>query len=93
MAFALTALLAIAGCAAKEALPMPETVGLSCRANKMDDQALVGKTETDAAALLKGCPWRVSERDGQSLPGTMDYVPERRNLGLAGGKVIWVRRG
>ena len=55
--------------------------------------ALVGKTEADAAALLDGCLWRVLERDGKSLPGTMDYRQERRDLGIRDGKVIWVRRG
>jgi len=35
----------------------------------------------------------VLERDGKSLPGTMDYRQERRNLGIRDGKVIWVRRG
>jgi hypothetical protein len=32
-------------------------------------------------------------RDGKSLPGTMDYREERRDLGIRDGKVIWVRRG
>ena len=45
------------------------------------------------AAQLDGCLWRVLERDGKSLPGTMDYRQDRRNLGIRDGKVIWVRRG
>lgn len=64
-----------------------------CTADKLGDQALVGKTEQAAAALLKGCRWRVIERDGESLPHTMDYWPDRRNLGIAKGRVIWVKRG
>ncbi|RXZ45304.1 hypothetical protein [Crenobacter cavernae] len=94
MAIALTALIAVGGCASQKAQPaMSETAGFVCSAAKMDDKELVGKTEKEAEALLNGCPWRIAQRDGQSLPGTMDYRPDRRNLGIANGKVIWVRRG
>lgn len=65
----------------------------ACKADAAPDDALIGKTEADAAALLDGCLWRVLERDGKSLPGTMDYRQERRDLGVRDGKVIWVRRG
>lgn len=64
-----------------------------CQAAAVADDTLIGKSEQDATALLKGCLWRVSERDGKALPGTMDYREERRNLGVQNGKVIWVRRG
>ncbi|KVM59086.1 hypothetical protein WJ58_09750 [Burkholderia ubonensis] len=65
----------------------------TCKADAAPDDALVGKSEAEAAAMLGGCAWRVGERDGQSLPGTMDYREDRRNLGIKAGKVIWVRRG
>ncbi|KVC70949.1 hypothetical protein WI73_00480 [Burkholderia ubonensis] len=65
----------------------------ACKADAAPDDALVGKSEADAAAMLGGCAWRVGERDGRSLPGTMDYREDRRNLGIKAGKVIWVRRG
>ncbi|CAJ0805546.1 hypothetical protein LMG19083_04252 [Ralstonia psammae] len=65
----------------------------ACKAAAAPDDALIGKSEQDVTALLNGCPWRVSERDGKALPGTMDYREDRRNLGIQGGKVIWVRRG
>ncbi|AOJ62227.1 hypothetical protein WJ32_07000 [Burkholderia ubonensis] len=65
----------------------------ACKADAAPDDALVGKSEADAAAMLGGCAWRVGERDGQSLPGTMDYREDRRNLGIKADKVIWVRRG
>ncbi|MCO5401454.1 hypothetical protein [Ralstonia soli] len=65
----------------------------TCQAAAASDDALIGKTEHEATALLNGCLWRISERDGKVLPGTMDYRQERRNLGLQNGKVIWVRRG
>jgi len=77
---------ATAGGAARNAAPM-------CSADGAPDDALIGKTEAEATALLDGCLWRVLERDGKSLPGTMDYREERRDLGIRDGKVIWVRRG
>lgn len=104
-ALALTALMAIAGCMtnaqpvstppsqAQPAQSQPESPRYNCETDQMGDQALVGRTEQEAAELLNGCRWRVVERDGQSLPGTMDYAPERRNLAIRNGKVIWVRRG
>ncbi|OXI48706.1 hypothetical protein [Burkholderia aenigmatica] len=71
----------------------PAGTSQACKADAGPDDALVGKTEADAAAQLDGCLWRVLERDGKALPGTMDYRQERRNLGIRDGKVIWVRRG
>lgn len=64
-----------------------------CQADQVPDASLVGKTEAEALVLLKGCPSRIGERDGQQFPGTMDFDPSRRTLGIAGGKVTWVRRG
>ncbi|KWH50328.1 hypothetical protein LGM42_14515 [Burkholderia sp. AU39826] len=105
MLVALVASATFAGCAdmntqhrnatAGGAATIPAQPGATpaCKADATPDDALVGKTETDAAALLDGCLWRVLERDGKSLPGTMDYREERRNLGIRDGKVIWVRRG
>ena len=67
--------------------------GAGCAADKQDDNALVGKTEQEATALLSGCVWRIGERDGEQFAGTMDYNEARRTLGIAAGKVTWVRRG
>lgn len=64
-----------------------------CQADQVPDASLVGKTEAEALVQLKGCPWRIGERDGQQFPGTMDFDPTRRTLGIAAGKVTWVRRG
>ena len=64
-----------------------------CQADQMQDGSLVGRSEGEATALLEGCPWRIGERDGQQFPGTMDFNPMRRTLGIAAGKVTWVRRG
>ncbi|AOR69372.1 hypothetical protein BBJ41_05335 [Burkholderia stabilis] len=98
MMMALVAGATFAGCAdmnTKITSPgsTPANGGQACKADAGPDDALIGKTEADAAAQLGGCLWRVLERDGQSLPGTMDYRQERRNLGIRDGKVIWVRRG
>lgn len=64
-----------------------------CAADKLADDALVGKPEAEAIALLDGCAWRIGQRDAQQFPGTMDYRPDRRTLGIAGGLVVWVKRG
>lgn len=64
-----------------------------CQADKLSDDNLVGRPEAEALELLRGCAWRLGERDGQQYPGTMDYNPQRRTLGIKGGKVAWVRRG
>ncbi|ODV43542.1 hypothetical protein AWV79_16655 [Cupriavidus sp. UYMMa02A] len=80
------------------ATPMPGPQGArgtpeGCQADKLGDESLVGKTEAEAIAMLQGCAWRLGERDGQQFPGTMDYNPQRRTLGITSGKVAWVRRG
>ncbi|KUY68172.1 hypothetical protein WI25_20705 [Burkholderia cepacia] len=93
---ALVASATFSGCANMNTKHPNATAGgavSACKADAAPDDALVGKTEADAAALLDGCLWRVLERDGKSLPGTMDYRQERRDLGIRDGKVIWVRRG
>lgn len=64
-----------------------------CVADRQEDAALVGQTEQQATVLLSGCVWRIGERDGEKFAMTMDYLETRRTLGIAGGKVIWVRRG
>ncbi|MDQ0144073.1 hypothetical protein J2T05_005703 [Cupriavidus necator] len=93
----------LAGCAAAPAepaaqAPVPGPQGsrgtpAGCAADKLADDALVGKPEAEAIGLLQGCAWRLGERDGQQFPGTMDYNPQRRTLGIQAGKVVWVRRG
>ncbi|WP_186426092.1 hypothetical protein [Cupriavidus metallidurans] len=91
----------VAGCASQPpAEPIPNSgpqggrgTPEGCQADKLGDEALIGKTEAEAAALLKGCAWRFGSRDGQSLPATMDYNPQRRSIDVVGGKVTAVRRG
>ncbi|WP_316682334.1 hypothetical protein [Ralstonia flaminis] len=103
MLAAVAAIASIAGCSTTGTgqtknggeAPMAEHTqpATTCQAASAPDDTLIGKSEQDATALLNGCLWRVSERDGKALPGTMDYREERRNLGIQNGKVIWVRRG
>lgn len=88
------------GACASEPLPSIEPPPLGgagtpqgCAADNMPDDALVGKPEAEAIKLLTGCPWRVGQRDAHQYPGTMDFVQERRTLGIAGGIVVWVKRG
>lgn len=64
-----------------------------CGANRHPDEALVGKSEAELSKLLEGCPWRVTERDGQPLPATRDYNKERRNVGIKDGVAVWIKRG
>ncbi|MEO6918014.1 MAG: hypothetical protein ABI171_03100 [Collimonas sp.] len=91
---------ALQGCAsmadpapAPQSEPHAANSAAGCAADKQDDNALVGKTEQQAITLLTGCMWRIGERDGEQFAGTMDYQEARRTLGIATGKVIWVRRG
>lgn len=91
---------ALQGCTSMdEPAPTPPTEthasssSSGCAADKQADSALVGKTEQDAVAMLSGCVWRIGERDGEQFAGTMDYQEARRTLGIAAGKVTWVRRG
>lgn len=51
---------------------------------------LVGKNEKEAsdAVLAAGLAVRVVQRDGEDLPSTMDYRPDRVNLSIDKGLVI-----
>ncbi|MGO4325986.1 hypothetical protein AB4Z48_14135 [Cupriavidus sp. 2TAF22] len=90
----------VAGCAAQTATPVPNPgpqggrgTPEGCQADKVGDDALIGKAEADAVTLLQGCAWRFGDREGQHMPATMDYNPQRRTLDVKGGKVTAVRRG
>ena len=91
----------MAGCAAQptvSAVPNPGPQGgrgtpEGCQADKVGDGALIGRSEADAVGLLSGCAWRFGEREGQHMPGTMDYNLQRRTLDVKDGKVTAVRRG
>lgn len=99
LAFAATGVTVLAACASEPPPgPPPPPMGgaatpQGCAADKLADDALVGKPEAEAIALLDGCAWRIGQRDAQQFPGTMDYRPDRRTLGIAGGLVVWVKRG
>ena len=57
--------------------------------------AYVGLTEQEASAKAKdaGFTSRVIMRDGQSVPATMDYNPDRLNFVIESGKVTLVTTG
>lgn len=99
LACAATGVTVLAACASEPPPgPPPPPMGgaatpQGCAADKLADDALVGKPEAEAIALLDGCAWRIGQRDAQQFPGTMDYRPDRRTLGIAGGLVVWVKRG
>ncbi len=59
------------------------------------EQAYIGKTEKAAGELAEAneLPWRVVEREGEKLPVTMDYRPERLNFFIKDGKVFKVTKG
>lgn len=101
MAIAAIFILPMAGCAtAPDPVPkiMPGPQGTSgipenCKAERLGDDALIGKLENEVTTLLTGCRWRIGERDGKPSPGTMDYFEDRRTLGIVDGKVAWIKRG
>ena len=67
----------------------------SSSAPDTDDEAYVGLTEEQALAKAEeaGVPARVVARNGESLPRTMDYRPERLGFTVVDGRVTAVGRG
>jgi hypothetical protein len=59
------------------------------------DLSYVGLTEDEAGVLgdEQGHGWRVVTRDGEGLPVTMDYRPDRRNFDVIEDLVVAVTRG
>ena len=49
--------------------------------------------QVQAACDAAKVPHRVVERDGEPLPATMDYRPERLNFKVKDGKVTAVNNG
>jgi len=51
---------------------------------------IIGMTEAEAEvyAQATGVPFRVTQRDGEDLPVTMDYVPGRINAVVEGETVV-----
>ncbi|VVE47188.1 hypothetical protein PIN31009_04439 [Pandoraea iniqua] len=65
----------------------------NCSREMPADNAIVGKSLTEAKSLLQGCPWRIGEQDGKAMPLTRDHRPERRTLTIENDKVTNVTRG
>lgn len=64
-----------------------------CSKDAASDQAIVGKSLTEAKSMLQGCPWRIGMQDGKAMPTTRDYRPDRRTLTIENDKVTSVTRG
>lgn len=60
-----------------------------------EDEAFVGLPvgEAETLAERKGLKHRIVERDGQLLPATRDYRPDRINFHVVEGKVVKTSRG
>lgn len=70
--------------------PTTPTKPIPCpEGSDFDATTLTGKEEKDARALAKknGCEMRVTERDGEMFPMTMDYRTDRVNVIVTDGKV------
>ena len=68
----------------------PPAKALMCpEGSDFDANTLLGKEEKPAQSLAKknGCDMRVTERDGEMFPMTMDFRPNRVNVVVADGKV------
>lgn len=64
-----------------------------CSKDAPSDQAIVGKSLTQAKSMLQGCPWRIGVQDGKTMPTTRDHRPDRRTLTIENDKVTSVTRG
>ncbi|MFJ2993884.1 hypothetical protein [Pandoraea sp. NPDC087047] len=64
-----------------------------CAKDAASDKAIVGKSLTEAKAMLEGCQWRIGMQDGKAMPTTRDYRPDRRTLTIENDKVTSVTRG
>ena len=68
----------------------PPAKALMCpEGSNFDANTLLGKEEKAAQSLAKqnDCDMRVTERDGEMFPMTMDFRPNRVNVVVADGKV------
>lgn len=64
-----------------------------CSKDAPSDQAIVGKSLTQAKSMLQGCPWRIGMQDGKTMPTTRDHRPDRRTLTIENDTVTSVTRG
>jgi hypothetical protein len=57
--------------------------------------SLVGQKLEDVQSALEAAEirFRVTEKDGESFPMTMDYLPERLNFKIKDGVIIEVSKG
>jgi hypothetical protein len=91
---ALTALLAATAVGCGDDSPSNATgttVPIECADEPTEELAdgLVGLTESEATAAAEACGWilRVVRRDGEDLPATRDFRPNRVNVEVTDGEV------
>jgi hypothetical protein len=74
-----------------EPAPAAETPAI----NFSDTDSLIGQPleKVKAACDAAGLRCRVVEIDGESLPVTMDYLPERLNFSIKSGRITGVSKG
>lgn len=75
--------------------PCPPPLPQAKRPVPATDAGWTGMSEASALARARalGLPCRVTEREGRTLPATMDYSAERLNFSVARGQVVRVTRG
>jgi len=104
LGLAAAALLLCGGCAEKHdplEIDLPEKGGSPSGSSPMEsevdteDDAYIGLPLEEARALAeeRELPHRVTREDGESLPATTDFRPERLNFQVEDGEVVGVSRG
>ena len=90
----LLAVFAFSGCKESSEKPKPDEVEPVHQADGTDAD-FEGLSEKEAGTLAekRDLKHRVTERDGQPLPATRDFRPDRVNFSVKAGKVISVSRG
>ncbi|MDF1737824.1 MAG: hypothetical protein P1U86_01595 [Verrucomicrobiales bacterium] len=90
----LLAVFAFSGCKESSEKPMADEVEPVHETDGTDfDFEGLSEKEAGSLAEKRDLKHRVVERDGQPLPATRDFRPDRVNFTVKAGKVISVSRG
>jgi hypothetical protein len=86
--------LKLIGCKESSKVTDYESAKLNCPLHEEPFEEVIGKSVQEAQTLLEeqGYGLRVSIKDGQHCMLTMDYVPQRVNVSIAGNKVVGIVR-